>query len=365
MAFSSLILRQLLSEAEQNGIACERLVTGILEPSRLATDFWVDDRDMFQIVARTQLASDAPGIGLRLGARGRLTALGPVGMLLTVAETFRQVMHGLARFSRVVRDTEGVFVCETGSALTMEFAVLNGPLGFQECITEFIASSLAALFARFAGPCARFSRLLLNYPAPAHVAAYERMFGCELRFNQPRCGIVVDAAMADRVQPLAQPELAQQLWRMSERQVARFSGAPSIVDEVRAGLRVDWGSPPPLLEALARRLGMSGRSLRRRLAEMNVDYRTLVDERRRELALQMRAQRSVSSKEVAHGLGYSNPSAFHRAYKRWMATGSRAPGQSTDALCSSAAQFTTTFNGQASALTTATAIKKRPSRATA
>ncbi len=318
MAFSSLVLRHVVSEAERIGIACPTLLTGILERSSLAREgFWVDDRDMFEIVARAQLASDTSGLGLRLGTRGSFTGLGAGGLLVSVVDSFRQVMRALAHFERLARDTACIFLNEAGPTLTMEFGELEGPVQFRECMTEFIASNLSVLLTRFAGPHARFGRVSFNYPAPAHVAVYEQVFDCELQFNQRRFGFVVDAALADRAQPLAQPELAEQLWELSEQQLVRLPRRRTIVDDVRDELRVNWGARPPLISALARRLGLSERSLRRRLAEMRVDYRSLVAERQRVIASQMLRRQGVSVKEVAHGLGYYSPSSFHRAYKRW------------------------------------------------
>lgn len=318
MAFSSLVLRHLASEAERVGIPHTQLLAGIFERSSVLRDnFWVADRDMAEIVARAQRAHGAPGLGLRLGARGSFTAIGASGVLVSVTESFRHSLRALAHFDRIARDTSSVFLKEAGPTLTAEFASPDGPIPFQECMMEFLASNLAVLLARFAGPGAKLTRISFNYPVPAHVADYEAAFGCELRFNEPRFALVIDAALADRVQLLSQPALAEQLWQLSEEQLTRIPRQRTIVDDVRDSLRVNWGGRPPRIGALARRLGMSERSLRRRLAEMKVDYRSLVAERQREVASQMLRRQGVSIKEVAHGLGYYSPSAFHRAFKRW------------------------------------------------
>jgi AraC-like DNA-binding protein len=319
MAFSSLVLRQLTFEAERIGIPAPSLLTGIFEQSSLAREsFWIPDRDMFEIVARALRASGTSGLGLRMGTSGSFTALGATGMLLSVAESFRQALRTLVHFERLARDADDcASLKEAGRTLTLEFAEVEGPSEFKECMKEFIASNMAALLARFAGPAARLNCVLFNYPAPAHVAVYEAAFGCELRFNEPRVALVVDAALADRVQTLSQPALAEQLWQLSEQQLIQLPRQRTIVDAVRNGLRVDWGDRPPRIAALARRLGLSERSLRRRLAELKVDYRSLVAERQREIASQMLRRQGVSVKEVAHGLGYYSPSAFHRAFKRW------------------------------------------------
>lgn len=318
MAFSSLVVRQLLSAAERVEIPCKPLLTGVLDRSSLAGEgFWVADRDMFEIVARALHASAISGLGLRLGARGSFTGFGASGLLLSVAASFRQAMRALARFERVALDRGNASLKEEGTTLAIQFSDLEGPLPFRECMMEFLTSNLASLLVDFAGPQARLSSVLFDYPPPAHVAAYERAFDCELRFSQPHSGLVVDAGLADRVQVLAQPALAGQLWELAEQELIRLPRRRTIVDDVRDELQLDLGSRPPRIAALARRLGLSERSLRRRLAEMNADYRSLVAERQQFVASQMLRRQGVSVKEVAHGLGYYSPSAFHRAYKRW------------------------------------------------
>lgn len=73
----------------------------------------------------------------------------------------------------------------------------------------------------------------------------------------------------------------------------------------------------PELPALARSLGMSERSLRRRLDELGTSFRDVLDAVRKELALNHVKDRRLSLSEVAFLLGFSEPSTFHRAFKRW------------------------------------------------
>jgi AraC-like DNA-binding protein len=74
------------------------------------------------------------------------------------------------------------------------------------------------------------------------------------------------------------------------------------------------------LAAVSTSLHMSERSLQRRLADEGVTFDALLDELRRELALRYLADEKVAIAEIAYLLGYSEPSAFHRAFKRWTGT---------------------------------------------
>lgn len=87
---------------------------------------------------------------------------------------------------------------------------------------------------------------------------------------------------------------------------------------MRYHLRQSWLSGAPSMDAVARQVGMSQRSLHRHLAREGVDYRTVLNEARCEVAAHLLRDRSTSVKRVASELGFSSSSAFHRAFKRWM-----------------------------------------------
>ena len=76
-------------------------------------------------------------------------------------------------------------------------------------------------------------------------------------------------------------------------------------------------SGQPKIDAVAQELGMSSRTLMRRLADQGLTYKSLLDEVRRKLALQYLKDRRINLKQVAYLLGYSEASAFYHAFRRW------------------------------------------------
>jgi AraC-like DNA-binding protein len=100
-------------------------------------------------------------------------------------------------------------------------------------------------------------------------------------------------------------------------------GAPVVLERLRAAVRAEMGAGRPTLASVARRLGVSGRTLRRQLEAQHISLRTLVAAAQRAYATE-RLARGATVKELAFELGFSEPSAFSRAYKRW--TGSPPSG---------------------------------------
>ncbi|MFO0658260.1 MAG: helix-turn-helix transcriptional regulator [Polyangiaceae bacterium] len=93
-----------------------------------------------------------------------------------------------------------------------------------------------------------------------------------------------------------------------------------VADRVRQALANGLSDGGVTLAEVAKRLKMSERSLQRKLASEGVSFDALLDEIRRDLALRYLSDRNIAIAEVAFLLGYSEPSPFHRAFKRWTGT---------------------------------------------
>ena len=99
--------------------------------------------------------------------------------------------------------------------------------------------------------------------------------------------------------------------------IARFPSEAGVVHEVRRLLAIRIVGGDTKIESLARELATTPRTLQRRLEEAGVSYQDLLEKTRRGAAEKYLADRSLPIAEVAFLLGYSEPSAFHRAFKRW------------------------------------------------
>jgi AraC-like DNA-binding protein len=97
------------------------------------------------------------------------------------------------------------------------------------------------------------------------------------------------------------------------------SGAPMdrLAFDVRRALTVRLVHGEPEIEHVARDLAMSSRTLQRRLSSAGLSYQELLDAVRRETAERHIAEARLSVSEIAYLVGYSEPAAFHRAFKRW------------------------------------------------
>jgi AraC-like DNA-binding protein len=161
------------------------------------------------------------------------------------------------------------------------------------------------------------------YPAPDASGPYSDYFGCPVRFGA--AGNALEFANADLLSriPTANPLAAEGLFRLLDERLAqaeRSSFASRVRDLLPA--MIDQGGA--LREAVARRLLISERTLQRRLADEGTDFSTLLDGVRRAIAQQHLGSDRISLKNLSYKLGFSDPSAFHRACLRWFG---KAPGE--------------------------------------
>ena len=159
-------------------------------------------------------------------------------------------------------------------------------------------------------------KLDFSCPAPAYRRDYAQFFGAPVRFDQPATRLTFDAAYL--ALPVIRDEAALRhfLREAPANILVRYRHDQGTAGRVRAHLRAlapaDW----PRFETLAADLRMSPATLRRRLRADGQSFAAIKDELRATLAERLLAEGRLSVAEIAAELGYSEPSAFHRAFRK-------------------------------------------------
>jgi AraC-like DNA-binding protein len=189
---------------------------------------------------------------------------------------------------------------------------------------EFTLAALLVISRQLSGQPLAVGEVAFSHPAPAAatVALLAAVFGTTPRFGAPANALELDRAELERPLPAADATLSRIIERHAEALLAaRPEPRAAMGQRVRHALvgllGQGDGEREVSLAAIARRLGTSERSLQRHLADEGITFDALYEELRRELAVRYLADRSMAIAEVAYLLGYSEPSAFHRAFKRW------------------------------------------------
>ncbi|WP_371541945.1 AraC family transcriptional regulator [Streptomyces sp. NBC_00554] len=193
---------------------------------------------------------------------------------------------------------------------------------------HYLAESATVVAHRFAGWLIRqrinLTRVEFSHPAPEHALEYDLLYGAPCSFRAPRTALVFDRAVLDR--PVLQDEAALLafLRRAPGDVLARLDYGSTAAAQVRRLLGQSLPDRMPDPQEVAARLAVSAQTLRRRLAAEGTSFQRIRDQLRRDVAIAALAAGSVSIEDISQQLGFSEPSAFHRAFKRWTGSAPRS-----------------------------------------
>lgn len=164
-----------------------------------------------------------------------------------------------------------------------------------------------------------FVPLEVRFPhcAPADISEHQQLFGCKIQFGWERTELVFALELLDTPLVKADPALQAILEAQVVAVIEKLPKGEATTDAVRRHLASELGKGQPTLEQIALRLHMSSRTLRRYLDEEGTSFRQILSEVRRELASRHSSEGRLAIGEIAFLLGFSEPSAFHRAFKQW------------------------------------------------
>jgi AraC-like DNA-binding protein len=227
--------------------------------------------------------------------------------------TLQLALGQLARYGRVMSDRAAATVVREGDALAV---IWDGQIVRQR------ADFALAFVVRLAREATRANIV----PAGVHLAylppddrdEYREYFGVAPVYNAPANRLVF--ARDDALRPFvsADPALAGVLRRRLDKLLAQVPRPDdSIASRVRRALVENLTQGQPTASAVGRTLGLSPRTLHRRLREERTSFRRILDQIRGDLAAAMLQQQAVGIAEIAFILGYSEPAAFHRSFRRW------------------------------------------------
>ena len=157
-----------------------------------------------------------------------------------------------------------------------------------------------------------------SHPAPADTSAHRAFFGCPVEFNAPDIAMQLDPADLALPLPRADAQLGAYLRSLANQALEQRGGSePGELGRIREIIAEELQRGVPTLGVVAKHLAVSERTLRRRLEAEGSSFRLLLDRTRAELAETYVRDKRLPLSEVAFLLGFSEPSAFHRAFKRW------------------------------------------------
>lgn len=310
------VTRSLLSSAERVALGREALLTSAgLDPEELESpDGKIPQERHFALWRLICAQSQDPCFGLHHGEWATLGGVGVVGYAALSSPTLGAALSSVDRYSRVITEFLQSSYCRRQAGPGMVVTLPNCRLS--DDMADAAVASDVRLARYLTGQHIRPREVWLQRRQPPQWKEYERIFDCPILFGHQHNAVLYEPEALDLPLPSADPLLLSYLDRAFRVNLASWPAHGALYVEFESAVLEQLPQGDVRIEQVAPRLGMSVRTLQRRLSDRGLDYQGLLDTIRQRLATELLENR-LSIKEICYRLGFSEPSAFRRAFKRW------------------------------------------------
>ena len=272
------------------------------------------------LIERAATALDDVSYGLRLGASHGLREGGLLGFVLLNSPTLSDAIANLQRYFRVVGDGEDLEIERSGPCVAVRFREADFNLRGARHNSEYIAAIIVRAFRDMTRKRLSPVRAEFMHGRPNAKVAYDQYLGCEVRFQAEWDALIYDAEAIRLPVIGADDRLLKVLERACRQILGPVPKKRDLVHDTRELVTERLTKGSVRIDDIARALGMSSKTLERRLAEKGTAFGILLDDIRKGLAIRYLGDTSFRLDQVAYLTGYSEPAALVRAFKRWTGT---------------------------------------------
>ncbi|MCI4643625.1 MAG: AraC family transcriptional regulator [Hyphomonadaceae bacterium] len=286
---------------------------GPIDPSQM-----VSMQDYYRFFARlAERDPDGLVLPLRIGAAMRSDEYGAFGLAWKSAPDLRGSYLRSERYGRVLGSAE-TYSLETAAEGTFYNLQKAGDGSMGMLLSNEASLSAVVTISQEVSSAAFLPLAVFFKHAPrGDTSVYEAHFGCAVHFETERDAILVNEEMLSTPNTLGDETIARFFDRHLEAELAALEEDSGLEQRVRIAVSQTLSEGVPTVSDIGRQLGMSGRTLQRRLADKGLSFQGLVDMARRDLSERLLRDTGYSLAEIAFLTGFAEQSGFTRAFKRW------------------------------------------------
>jgi AraC-like DNA-binding protein len=259
--------------------------------------------------------------GLHLGERYNPSMLGLLGYLIQSCRTVGDAYELLEKYQELISGWISYRFEKKENHCEISFKVSplwqkTSPHTAKQAIEMAMSGSLMChkMLAQFPNPPISAE---LSYPRTSSLAEYERVFGCTVSFEKENNKLVFDASFAERQLFNYNESLYSSFSQMLNEKAALTALNESFTKQLQRIIVRDFQGQVPKLEIISAHMNLSERSLQRKLHDEKESYRSVSLGLKKEFAFNLLKNSNATIHTISEVLGYTEPSAFHRAFKSW------------------------------------------------
>ncbi len=260
-----------------------------------------------------------PGLGLLMGSCSRLSQAGLAGVTAAQAPTVREAARALIRFeplyaanyrgqSSLHEDAQGAW---------LRFYSISPYNAYNRFVVDSLLSGWAQQLGRLAQQPLPVEKVQIEFPAPDYAEQYGALFACPVEFGSALNQLRLSQHSLNLRNPEHCPSTWRHLLQICEGELRQLTRTRSLRERVIQLLGPLLHGREPDLGEVAARLQLPTWTLRRKLAEEGTQFRAILNDTRRDLAMTYIRDTELAFGEIAYLLGFASAEAFQRAFKRW------------------------------------------------
>lgn len=270
-----------------------------------------------EMILRIAELAPVPSYGLWLGEHFHPAKLSLTGYVIMNARDLGDALAIFCRFQRVIGDA---FSWEIDDSQENQVSMVLKKVSLGKASQlgqEWSPTALLVTAGILTGQPIRPLLVEFSHAKPEWHAEYDRIYHCPIRFGQPQTAMHFRREDFSLPVMHADPELAEQLQISLQRHLDKLQLAPSCSRRVSEILLRSMAGELPTVTQVARELAQSTRSLQASLQQEGTSFKQLLGSTRETLARDYLRDPGLSIAEISFLLGFSEPSAFHRAFRKW------------------------------------------------
>lgn len=313
------VARGLVDYAVSRGADQARLLAEAgIDPETLEdADARVGSQVYIRLMREAQAAAGDPALALHWAEDVNLAKMSIVGLLGEASTTLLESFQQVARYGRLVTDTgradrfemvqneDGLWTVDRRADPNAFHELTETTFGFMIC------------GSRVAGPSTWLKEIHVTHPAPGYAAEYERVFGVPVTFSSAWNATRIDPSFLTTPVNVQPRFVFGVLSRHADAQLEALKTSHATRAKVESLIMPVLHTGEAGVDRIAGLMGVTRQTLHRRLKAEGVTFAQVLNELRQRLALQYLANPRVSINETAFLVGFSEPAAFSRAFKRW------------------------------------------------
>jgi AraC-like DNA-binding protein len=269
--------------------------------------------------------SQKPWLGLEMGAQTRVTNLGMAGLMALSSSNLKNACKALCHYellSSYNARGQSAFYMSDGFGIA-QFYSISPYNRFNLFVVDSVLSGWYSLAKWLTGKDDCIEAICFEFDEPEYSHVYNSYFDCEVRFSQPYNAVIIKPQALDYKVVYGCAATYELLKRQANADLEKVRMGLNFSEKVARVITPLLNGSTPTLDQVAEQLNMAPWTVRRKLVDEKVTFQQVLNNTRRDLAVSYVKDTAFTLGEIAYLLGFGSPTAFQRAFKRWMGV---APG---------------------------------------